>query len=170
KILSVVLAVPFVAFFTAYLPDGAKILKNIFQWGFIPDHFGAPGRFAGEPWYFYFKQLIGYSPLYIFAFLSLFLLRCKQKRDFLMILCSGGLLAFFILWGAFQCRYILPAIPFLIVLSARTQIFLHDWLKRYLRSRSKLLIWILFIILSYFYIKTVWTDFAFALPNKAIFF
>ncbi|MFQ6094140.1 MAG: ArnT family glycosyltransferase [bacterium] len=170
KVVLALSALPFALFFIAYGPETVNIVKNILQWGFIPSHGRARGIFTGEPWYFYLERLVEYSPLYLFALLSPFLLRRKEKGDLLLLLSSGGLLAFFILWGAFQCRYILPAIPLLIVLSARTQIFVYDWARRARRGWLKIVIVLLCVVVSYFYIKTVWTDFAFALPNKPIYF
>jgi 4-amino-4-deoxy-L-arabinose transferase-like glycosyltransferase len=77
------------------------------------------GAFSGEPGWFYLRRLLEYSFLYAFAYLSFFDPFSKGSRDIFLIKINGFLIMiFFTAWGNFQCRYILPALPFLMILSA----------------------------------------------------
>lgn len=74
--------------------------------------------FSGQPHWFYFQRLLRFCLLYGFSYLAFFEPFCKSDHShFLLKLNAFILLLFFAMWGNFQCRYILPALPFLMVLS-----------------------------------------------------
>jgi len=87
---------------------------------------GWSNPFAGGPWHFYITRLAELSPVYIFAYLSIFFVLGKNKGDQILLLSSSWILIAFILLGNYQSRYILPAVPFLIILAARWQIWAYD--------------------------------------------
>jgi len=87
---------------------------------------GWSNLFSTEPWHFYLTRLSELSPVYLFSFLSIILLFGKDRGDRLMLVSSFWILGAFIVLGNYQSRYILPAVPFLIILSARFQILLYD--------------------------------------------
>jgi len=91
---------------------------------------GWSNPFAAQPWYFYITRLSELSPLYLFSFLSLFLMLGGNKGDKFLLLSSFLILGAFIVLGNYQSRYILPAVPFLIILSARFQILVYDKLSQ----------------------------------------
>jgi hypothetical protein len=66
--------------------------------------------------------------LYLFSYLSIFFILGKNKGDYLLLLSSAWVLIAFILLGNYQSRYILPAVPFLILLSARWLVWAYDQL------------------------------------------
>jgi len=133
---------------------------------------GWSNPFKGEPWYFYLTRLAELSPLYLFSFLSVFLFLGRDKSDQLLIWSSLWILGAFILWGNYQSRYILPAVPFLIILSARCQVWVYDKLSsspaiggEASNSRSyRALLRILFVgMVFYFILKTLRTDWLIAI-------
>ncbi|MEW5895413.1 MAG: phospholipid carrier-dependent glycosyltransferase [Candidatus Omnitrophota bacterium] len=76
------------------------------------------GAFAGKPRWFYFERLLRFSLTYGFAYLAFFdPFHKTEKGLFLMKLNAVIIMVFFAAWGNFQCRYILPSLPFLLVMS-----------------------------------------------------
>ena len=74
------------------------------------------GFFSGQPPSFYIGRLIEYSPIYLLAFFALVFPRSHESREMLFIRIAAGLIfIFFIAWGNYQSRYILSAIPFLLI-------------------------------------------------------
>ena len=86
-------------------------------------------EFLDEPAWFYFARLVEFSLFYLFAFASFFTSQKDKRVHFLQI---GALLIllFFMAWGNYQSRYILGAVPFLIVLASRMVFFLYERLGR----------------------------------------
>jgi 4-amino-4-deoxy-L-arabinose transferase-like glycosyltransferase len=82
--------------------------------------------FSSGPWHFYLTRLPELSPLYLFSYLSAIFIFGKNKGDRLLWLSCLWILGVFILLGNYQSRYILPAVPFLMILSARFQIWVYD--------------------------------------------
>lgn len=87
---------------------------------------GWSNPFSMGPWHFYLTRLSELSPVYLFSFLSFMLLLGRHRGDRLLLIASFWILGAFILLGNYQSRYILPAVPFLIILSARFQILMYD--------------------------------------------
>jgi len=114
-------------FICAYL--ASQLFRDVFKGIFIwTDTFrvGWVYPFAGESWHFYIKRLNEFSPTYLFSFFSIFFIFGKNRGDRLLILTSILILAAFSLIGSYQSRYILPAIPFLLLLSARWLVWAYD--------------------------------------------
>lgn len=75
--------------------------------------------FSGQPGWFYLQRLLRFSFLYGFAYLAFFDPFHKTSNElFLIKLNAFIMMLFFVAWGNFQCRYILPAVPFLLIMSA----------------------------------------------------
>ncbi len=75
--------------------------------------------FSGEPRWFYLRRLLEYSLLYGFAYLAFFDPFSRWKEELLFLKINAFLVIVLLTaWGNFQCRYILPALPFLITLAA----------------------------------------------------
>jgi len=70
----------------------------------------------GENRCFYFGKLIEYSPLYIFAYLS-FWIPNKNKNQYVPVvkIYAIFIIVFFTIWGSYQSRYVLGAIPILCI-------------------------------------------------------
>jgi 4-amino-4-deoxy-L-arabinose transferase-like glycosyltransferase len=124
--------------FISYLIEG-------FSWTHKPMTGWIVGLFKDQGKYYYFGKLIEYSPLFIFAFLSIGLLFYERREeDLLLILTAALVIGYrtFIPGDGYESRYILPAIPALLLLSARTQLWIWDKLdgKKYARGAFLLLI------------------------------
>jgi len=81
------------------------------------------GLFSSENCLFYLGRVLEFSPVYFFAYLSYFSFRRNRGDNTTVVLKVAALtiLIFFSMWGSYQSRYILPAIPFLLVLAS------HEW-------------------------------------------
>jgi len=78
-----------------------------------------PSPFAKGPWTFYISQLMRMSPLYIAAFLGCLLIGSRSPGDRLLVIAAVVIMLFYIKWGNYQSRYIVSAIPMLMILCAR---------------------------------------------------
>lgn len=128
--------------------------------------------FKDEPWYFYLKRLFIYFPIYIFAYFAPFFISWKEREHRLLpILAVGAIMLFFILWGNFQCRYILPAVPWLLILAAHTVTVLHRRCMAIQRKELKfLLLAVLWCCVAFSMIKAGQIDAVLAWTNKPCYF
>ena len=140
----------------------------------VPDAGWIMGMFSGQPWYFYAGRLIELSPFYIFTFLGLALFYADRKLSreyFFLFLSAFAVLGFYMLWGNYQSRYITAAVVPMIILSARTQVFMMDALARMPGATSKYIFraFMVFIV-AYAVAKTLLVDYILAVPNTACYF
>lgn len=99
------------------------LLRDSLFFGLSPKHFPYTNWSNRDfhrqmAWGGYFAILLRYSFIYAFAFLALPFKQEEDNREevlFLKIYAILGL-AFFMFWGNYQSRYILPLVPVLIVL------------------------------------------------------
>ncbi len=87
-------------------------------WGYVPETGWQVGQFYSEPFSFYPERIVTYSSFFIAGFLGLPLLQKLNPGLKLTLGSAMVLLVFFILWRNFQCRYILPVLAPLSVVSA----------------------------------------------------
>ncbi|MCK5178338.1 MAG: glycosyltransferase family 39 protein, partial [Candidatus Omnitrophica bacterium] len=80
---------------------------------------------------FYVTQLLEYSFVYFFAFASFFIER-KERLVEISLLRYGALivLIFFSIWKYFQCRYILFAIPLLVILAFELIFMIYEKIEK----------------------------------------
>jgi len=126
---------------------------------------GWSNPFTFGPWSFYITRLVELSPIYIFSFLAIPFAFTDNKGDKVLLLSALMILGAFILLGNYQSRYIMSAVPFLLILSARSSLWCYDRLRpergQEVSGNSA---WILLIKLClagamfYFVIKTLHTD------------
>jgi 4-amino-4-deoxy-L-arabinose transferase-like glycosyltransferase len=132
------------------------------------------GMFYNEPWYFYLGRLVELSPFYIFSFTGLLLLvfdeRHLREYSFLFFV-SAVILAFYILWGNYQCRYISAAVVPLMILSSKTQLYIADALSRVHSRQIRYMVYACaLLIVAYMALKTLRTDIILAVPNNICYF
>lgn len=147
-------------------------LINMFVLTHIPTNGWIIGMFKHQPWYFYLRRLLALSPFYIFSFASILFLINSKKSEKALIAMSIWILASFILWGNYQCRYILSAAPALLLLSSRAIIWTGTKLKESSGPKMHLLFYrIAFVsVLLFFLVKVIFIDLFLALPNKTCYF
>ncbi len=137
----------------------------------IPRHGWSHSVVSGQPGYFYLKRLLELSPIYLFSFLAFIYYLKKTHEDLLLIRWAGIVLLFHILWGNFQSRYILLAVPPLIILAARmiTDIYgkIESQINRNLKLVNK---FIFFFILIFFLFKNVWISLILAIIDQPCYF
>jgi 4-amino-4-deoxy-L-arabinose transferase-like glycosyltransferase len=138
-------------------------VKEVFVWK-KNIQVGWSNPFSSGPWYFYLTRLVEFSPFYLFSYAAFLLFLGKNKGDKLLIWSSVWILAAFILLGNYQSRYILPAVPFLVILAARFQVLVYDVFfavrpisgqETNAKSRNAILKILFFGITAYFVLKTL---------------
>lgn len=154
------------------LPGFRGSLANMIDLFHIPQAGWKMGMFKTEPWYFYFMRLIELSPFYLFSFMGL-LFFLKQKREArLLFLTAAWVMAAFIMLRNFQSRYILPAIPALLILAGDMMVKIWEGLKVRIESKKILIFSQAFLILLivFFLLKTLAIDLKLAVPNWPCYF
>jgi len=107
---------------------------------------------------FYFYRLIEFSPIYLIAFCA-YLMPKKHSHDSerLIYIAPLAIFIFFIIWGSFQSRYIIAAIPFLILIGSQKLLDVFTRARRLQNPIARLAISssIIFIVLMIF-VKSVY--------------
>ncbi len=149
-----------------------QALLHSLQLGHIPFTSWMFGVFLNEPPSFYFRRLIEYSFIYTFSFIYLFSYDPNRKNEASLITISAGIiLAFFLLWGNYQSRYILSAIPFLIILGVKLWFQLFNAVSKsnntfiYFSGRLGLR-----VVLIYILLKTYLLDVLLSFTNDMCYF
>jgi len=137
-------------------------IRRSLQIDFIPFTTWKSGVLAKEPMTFYIGRLLEYSFIYCFSFLSLFVYRERIKTESkIIVLGALVILAFYVTWGNYQSRYILAAIPFLLILGVEFLIWIFDWISQneYIVARlfvkSLMMLAIVFILYKAHYVNTL---------------
>ena len=95
----------------------------------------------------------------------------RAKEYALIFLSSGVILAFYIFWGGFQCRYIVAAAIPLMVISAKVQAYALERISNVKVQQVKYILQIVLITLFiYATVKTLRVDMVMAIPNMACYF
>lgn len=130
--------------------------------------------FANEPWYFYLAQLIELSPFYILALLAFPLAFWdeRDKKGYVYILITAFLLLlFYMLWTNYQSRYITAVTVPLVILSAKSQMYLWNKANKVDNKAVKYSLCGLMILCAvYFALKTLRVDVVLAVPNSVCYF
>ncbi|MBN1869148.1 MAG: glycosyltransferase family 39 protein [Candidatus Omnitrophica bacterium] len=147
-------------------------IKNSLDMNFLPKTSWRTGAFAQESPLFYFQQLMAFSFIYFFAFLSILGLPREDTEKKRILTASAILiLSFFILWRNYQSRYILPCLPFLIVLASQFLFKVYDMINKiayfipYILSKAVFVLGVIFIIA-----KTTYVNHIISYPNDLCFF
>ena len=145
---------------------------NSLRFDFIPFTTWRGGILGNEPPVFYFGRLIEYFLIYIFAFASLLTYQPNEKTSSAFVRISAVvILLFFIMWGNFQCRYILSSVAFLILLAAHAVFMVLDSagkIKQFTIRNILLAALILFI--AYAVLKVSYLNIALSYTNDMCYF
>ncbi|HLF17521.1 MAG TPA: glycosyltransferase family 39 protein [Candidatus Omnitrophota bacterium] len=109
-------------------PDFRESLFKSLTWHGYPKTGWAMGSFNEEPWYFYIKHILEYSPFYIFFFIGMVKAPLGSKGDGLLLSVAFWTLAFTSFYGNYQGRYILYFTPAAVLLSVRVIIDIFNFL------------------------------------------
>lgn len=147
---------------------GFLAVKNFllyFSFTHIPQTGWRIGTFVNQPWYFYFGRLLELSGVYLFSFLGWLLLAEGKNEDRLFFVWCFFLFAFFISWGNFQSRYLISAVPVLLLTASRLIIWLFDYFKE-----RRLIQFLILSLVVFFLIKTIFIDLYLPLSNNFAYF
>ena len=131
------------------------------------------GFFTREPWYFYLKRLFIYFPIYIFGYFSPFFVSWKKDNpsSTLPVYFAGMICLFFIFWGNYQSRYILPAVPWLLILAAYTIVNINKQVMKLKNANLKTVsLVILWTIVGLSIAKAIQIDLLLSITNKPCYF
>lgn len=170
-LLPVAITIVFIAaFFYLSFRQG---FKNMLIYNHLPLTGWNMGIFWKQPWCFYFTRMLELSPIYLFSFFSAIFFSFKNnQKDSLLIFSAFIMVLFFVLWKNWQSRYILPAVPILLILASRFQIWLWDRLKTQPSTTLRLKVSKLafLAIIGYFILKTINVGIHLALSNNINYF
>jgi hypothetical protein len=151
---------------TPYMLKG--VLHSL-NFTYIPSTGWRCGFFHGEPPLFYFRRLIELSPLYLIPIWGVVFfnkLEVKQRLLYIWIFISIGL---FILHGNYQSRYILPAVPALLILASNFILSLINRINNYYKTEQFKRIFFIsayILLLIYFFLKTLYININLIIPNN----
>ena len=128
--------------------------------------------FAREPSTFYFGRLIEYSFIYVFGLIALFAYHPDEQRGAAVLRISAVvILIFFIAWGNYQTRYILSAIPMLLILASDVIIRIYNWISLQNNFLLRLGLKSVFILMLCFVtMRTMFINFMISFPNDLCYF
>ncbi len=121
KILPVTMAALFIAGLWPQIINGFTV-------SFLPSVSWGPNTNPQVP-LFYFGRLVEFNPAYLLAFAMFFISDNKKKLGLLRI-GVFVILGFFIIWGNYQSRYIIAAIPFLLILASEALVKWYDYVEK----------------------------------------
>lgn len=163
------ISILFLLFLGIFLKDN---LWHSLQFNHLPFVSWAGGViYANGSPLFYLGRLIEYSFLYTLAFIALFRYQPYHNPEIAFLRSSAFIiLIFYIAWGNYQSRYILAAIPFLVILGV------HFWTENFektISSKNRLVYWAgagLAAIMIYSVIKTHAINLHLSYPNDMCYF
>jgi len=126
--------------------------------------------FNEEPRYFYIKQILKYSPYYIFFLIALIKAPLAAMNERFLMVAAFWTLLFASYYGSFQGRYILYFMPAAILLAAKLAVEIFD---RILEEKSVIRISaasVFCVILVYFYAKTLQVGIYHAITNNVAYY
>ena len=138
-----------------------------------PETYWQPGRFAGEPAYFYLKRLPEFSLLYLVSFCALFFSFEGEQKQGAVILkfFSAVILIFFTIWQNYQLRYILAATPLLLILAAALWLkIVNNVCREPHLTRKRLGVIMISLVSAYVIFKTYYVNMAVSFPNDMCYF
>ncbi len=159
----------FIAFLLLQKPFLTSILATL-SWESIPNAGWDMAIFKKEPWYFYLKQHVEYSPMYLFVFLALLRAPLGKRQDVFLFTSCCWILAFTIVWGNFQGRYALSFVPPALILIASTITLIYKMLLRYRNNAGYIGLGVLSVMLFYFVLKAFKVYSAIALNHNVAYF
>lgn len=164
------ISILFLFFLGILLKD--NLLRSI-QFNHLPlVSWGGGVIYANESSLFYLGRLIEYSFVYALAFIALFRYQSHHDPEVAFLRSSAFIiLIFYIMWGNYQSRYILTAIPFLVILGV------HFWTESFekIKSLKNRLVYVLgaggwTAVMIYTVAKTYAIDLLLSYPNNMCYF
>jgi 4-amino-4-deoxy-L-arabinose transferase-like glycosyltransferase len=155
-----------------FLLVAGSIIKNLNFYD-VPQTAWKPGLLKHDGPLLYVKRLVEFSLIYLFSFLSFLMIPDEREKPLLRPIQTAVFIymTFYILYGNYQMRYILMAIPLLIVLAASC------WMRSFkerekiasqpLKNFAGIFLWGILIISL---IKTLIINIRISFPNDMCYF
>lgn len=157
-------------FLTPYLLKGLFHSFNLF---YMPPAGWRLGFFDAEPSLFYIRRLIELSPFYLIAVGGLAFLNKLDLKQKLLYAWGFMIIIIFTIHCNFQSRYLLPAIPAFLILSAGYTEKILTYINYRYKNKKRvygLLLLGVTVIFLYFLIKTLLIDLILIAPNNIAYF
>lgn len=160
-----------IAIFTAilFLLSGEHFLKAL-DWTYLPVPTNLMDPFKGQPGYFYFYHMARISLLFLISYFSVLFIKKWDEWNFLLAAVAISLFTFFGLFKAYESRFVIIAMPALMMLAAYTvKESLSLCLSRsgWMRTVPAVLI---IMVVMYAVAKTLYFDFTVVVKNNFFFF
>lgn len=139
----------------------------------LPKTSWTPGLLSYEGPFIYFRRLVEFSLLYLFSFLSFFMTPGEEKKPLIRCAQITTLLymIFYVLYGNYQMRYFLMAVPTLIILGTGSWMTLlrkgGNLPNLFSKNAARILLW---GILAIHFIKTMIINVSVSFPNDMCYF
>lgn len=167
------LGVAVVGIFIAYMflqkPFLGSILKTL-HWSELPTAGWDMKLFKQEPWFFYLKQQIEYSPVYLFLFVAFLRAPFGQKQDVFLFLACFWILLFTTVWGNFQGRYVLSFVTPAVILISATIVLIFKYLSKQKNAAGMIGLGAACLVMAYFVLKALKVYSAIALHDNVAYF
>ena len=154
-------------------PYMLKGIYNSFNLFYIPNTGWTLCFFSTEPALFYIRRLIEMSPFYLFALLGIIAINKLTMKHYILYAWSLFIIGLFIIHGNYQSRYILPAIPTLLILTAAFIIQIGNSITIHFKNKpilKSILLFLYILVLLFFIIKTLIINLNLSLLNNMAYF
>jgi len=169
SILGVVAVGCFIAYMFLQKPFLGSVLKTL-HWSELPTAGWDMKLFKQEPWYFYLKQQVEYSPVYLFLFVAFLRAPFGQKQDVFLFLACFWILLFTTVWGNFQGRYVLSFVTPAIILISATIVLIFKYLSKQKNAAGLIGLGAACLVMAYFILKALKVYSAIALHDNVAYF
>ncbi|MBZ0166540.1 MAG: glycosyltransferase family 39 protein [Candidatus Omnitrophica bacterium] len=159
----------FFAMLFVHKPYVTSALKSL-NWMALPNAGWDMKIYKQEPWYFYFKQHLEYSPYYLIMFVAFLRAPLGRKPDMYLLLSSVWVLLFATMWKNFQGRYAVQFVTPTLILIAATIIAVYQLLLRHKNIPGYAGLTALSLALLYLTLKALKVYGAIALHNNVAYF
>lgn len=119
----------FFGFLCLHKPYVASALKSL-NWAEVPNAGWDMKIYKQEPWYFYFKQHLEYSPFYLLMFVAFLRAPLGRRQEVFLLLSCLWVLLFATVWKNFQGRYAVQFVTPAVILIASTVVVGYQMLLR----------------------------------------
>jgi len=150
--------------FVFLLMNEALNIKAL-SFSYDPKVFQKMGYFTGQSMGFYLRRLPELFPIYYFSIISILYIRDWNKYNVMLLFVSAPIIVFFSFYRNYESRYVLAAIPSLLMLASDTIVKIYDTLRIVNAGKLKYLKYLFIILCLYFIVKTIRFNFTFISPD-----
>lgn len=159
----------FFAMLSLHKPYVASALKSI-NWAALPNAGWDMKIYKQEPWYFYFKQHLEYSPFYLLMVVAFLRAPLGKRPEVFLLLSCLWVLLFATVWKNFQGRYAVQFVTPALILIAATVTAGYQMLLRQKNALGYTGLAVVSVALFYAALKALKVYSAIALNNNVAYF